>query len=73
MSGEAANHFRGVLIDEPTRNRVGVDDGLRRLLAEDASIVVFSSTEVSIYNSGHRIPKPMKAKKKLPSCSNNPS
>jgi hypothetical protein len=51
------------LVDEPTRYRVGVDEGLRRILGEDASLFVFSSTEVSIYNSGHRIPKPMRAKK----------
>jgi hypothetical protein len=40
MSVEAANHFRGVLVDEPPRNRVGVDDRLRRVLAEGASIIV---------------------------------
>jgi hypothetical protein len=60
---EAANHFRGVRVDEPTRNRVSIDERLRRILTEGASIVVVRSTEVSIYNSGHRIPKPMKAKK----------
>jgi len=59
VSVEAANYFRGVLVDEPTRNCVGIDDRLRRLFVEDASIVVFSSTEVRIYNSGHRFPKPM--------------
>jgi hypothetical protein len=51
------------LVDEPTRNRVGVNEGFRRILVEDASLFVFSSTEVRIYNSGHRIPKPVKAKK----------
>ena len=63
MSIEAANHFRSILVNEPTRNRVGVDEGLGRLFGEDASIFVFSLTEVSIYNSGHRFPKPMRAKR----------
>jgi hypothetical protein len=63
MSIEAANHFRGILVDEPTRNRIGVDERLGRLLREDASIFVFWSTEVSIYNSGHQLPEPMKGKK----------
>jgi len=42
---------------------VGIDDRLRRLFVEDASIFVFSSTEVRIYNSGHRNPMPMRGKK----------
>jgi len=63
MSVEAANHFRGILINEPARNRVGVNEWFGRLFAENASIFVFSSTEVRIYNSGHRFPKPMKGKK----------
>jgi hypothetical protein len=63
MSVEAANHFRGILVDEPTRNRVGVDERLGWLLGEDASIFAFWSTEVRIYNSGHRFPQPMKGKK----------
>jgi hypothetical protein len=62
VSIEAANHFCCVLVNEPTRNRVGVNERLGRLF-KGASIFVFSLTEVSIYNSGHRIPKPMKAKK----------
>ncbi len=60
---EAANHLRGILVNEPTRNRVGVNDGFGRLVLEGASSVVFSSTEVRIYNSGHRFPMPMWGKK----------
>jgi hypothetical protein len=60
---EAANDFRGILVNEPTRNRVGVDNWLRRLFSELATLIVFPLTEVSIYNSGHQIPKPRQGKK----------
>jgi hypothetical protein len=60
---EAANHFRGILVNEPTRDRVGVDDRLRRLFSELATLIVFTLTEVRIYNSGHQSPKPAQGKK----------
>jgi hypothetical protein len=73
MPVEAANHLCSILVDEPSRDRVGVDDGFRRLVVDDASSFVFSSTEVRIYNSGHRVPVPMRGKKKFQFLSNNPS
>ena len=36
MSVEAANHFRGIWVDEPARNRVGVNERLGRVLTEGA-------------------------------------
>jgi hypothetical protein len=63
MSVEAANHFRCVLVNEPAWNRIGVNEWFGRLFAGIASIFVFSSTEVRIYNSGHRFPKPMEGQK----------
>jgi hypothetical protein len=63
MSVKAANHFGGIWVNEPARNRVGVNEWFGWLFAESASIFVFSSTEVRIYNSGHRFPKPMEGQK----------
>jgi hypothetical protein len=63
VSVEAANHLRRILVDQPTRNRVGINDRLGRLVVEGAFSCVVSPTEVRIYNSAHRFPMPVSGKK----------